>query len=125
MTYRLLSLAGLGLLVLICGCAPQHVTKGQRKVTAEQALSAASNLGKKLGYDVQQMEVVLDETNSEWNRWLASGPHDDFTTRLLRKLEGHDYWAIMLWPKRPQFGGDLTVFVDKNTGKILTYFRGQ
>ena len=92
-------------------------------------MTMASNLAKKSGYDVQKMDIVMDDTNSEWNRFLASGPHEGAMKPMLRNLEGHDYWAIMFVPKQPQggvlVGGDITVFVDKKTGKVLTYVCGQ
>lgn len=94
-------------------------------VTQNEALEIATGHAKKLGYRTDSMQPSCEKLNTPWNKWLAKEDDDEFTAPRKKLLEGKEYWAIYFSPKTKQFGGDIAVFVDAQTGKVLTDVRGK
>lgn len=122
----------------MAGCATVPVNiKDKEIISKEKALEIANKKAKELEYDLEIMEIYIDEKNSKWNEYvniLEKHPGDkEIFSDIFNSLEGKNYWAIWYYPvpkqkpgyKIVRFGGDLTVFVDKNTGEVINYLRGQ
>jgi hypothetical protein len=75
------------------------------------------------GVDVADSDILYDEGNSEWteyhqtNRSAASRIAD-----VLHAVANSDYQAIRFSPKTPMLGGVLWVFLERNTGDIITWY---
>ncbi|MBI4717899.1 MAG: hypothetical protein HY763_08865 [Planctomycetes bacterium] len=102
------------------------------KVTnvCQKALPAARTQAEKLGYDLAALEPRCEDDNAAWQKYVAARPklYDDIPD-LKAKLTDKPYWAVHFGPKpegpRPAKGGDLWVFVHKESGEVLTYLRGK
>lgn len=110
-------------LVLIAeGCV--HILREDKKVlTLDKAIITSGKKVEELGYNLDDLEVIANEQNLIWCQHRKNVSVD--FGRLDKKLESRKYWAIYYRPKKSQFGGDLFIFIDKNTGEIIDYLRGQ
>ena len=126
---RLLQLTPLVGLVSLCfssiaiSCDEQCATQvGNREV-------------QRLGLDLSQLEIKVDDGNKRWERFMAytkQGP-DEGTKMLYEeynaKLEGKTFWVIYfsLKPIKGSYakGGGATVLIDKQTSKPLLVIRGE
>lgn len=105
------------------GCV--HMPKENKKaVTLNESIAIAKKVANELGYIITELEVVADSQNSLWNKHkinILTGNID-----LKKKLENEEYWVIYFRPKDiNRVGGDLFVFIDKKTGTVIGYLRGQ
>lgn len=98
---------------------------GGGKMEIKSAIEAAMHKADEMRYPVEAMEVVADETNAEWEKFINAGPFWEFNRELQNKLEGKKYWAIYFRSKKLQLGGDLWVFVDKEDRSIITTLKGE
>jgi hypothetical protein len=109
------------------------------KLTKEQVLDIALNKAKDLGYKVEDMDILYDENNAaikkhllregvstynvitkEWVKDLATTPEKEYP-----ELSGKDYQSVYFGPKEMRLGGDLWVFIDRDSGKIIKFVRGK
>ncbi len=104
------------------GCV--HILREDKKVlTLDRAIITSGKKVEELGYNLDDLEVIANEQNLIWCQHRKNVSVD---FRLLdEELESRKYWAIYYRPKKSQFGGDLFIFIDKNTGEIIDYLRGQ
>ncbi|MBI2095821.1 MAG: hypothetical protein HYT89_06605 [Candidatus Omnitrophica bacterium] len=85
-------------------------------------IQSAADQAKALGYDVSQMDVFYDEGNQKAEKYFEDSGmplHQNAT------LLGKNYQVVYFAPKQMQFGGDLWVFVDRDTGKVITHLGGK
>jgi len=93
----------------------------------EQSIEVAKMEARRLGYDLDEMEIEYDEANSAWNgyrSYLERRPMHENTKRWLSdlssKLTNRNYRAIYFLPQNNLMQGDsLFVFVDAKTGGVL------
>jgi len=91
-------------------------------ITEQRAIEIADSEVKRLGKDLSKLERDVDKT---WERYLKRNPqllknYPDAAT----KLKGRSYRSITYGPTDPLVrGGGYTMFVDKETGEILTIIR--
>jgi len=110
------------------------------KLTKEQILQIAVNKARELGYTTEDMNIVYDEDNKKikehlkragvstynkktqtWEKDLPTTPEQEYP-----ELKDKDYQSVYFGPKGVGIkGGDLWVFVDKNTGEAIKYIRGE
>ena len=94
----------------------------ERRWTRSEIFTIADAKAKELGYDIEQMSVSFDTYNSEWNDYLKFlGKTDrDIDERL-----NQPYLAVYYAPLKMMLGGDLWVFIDRNTGEPIYHLAGQ
>jgi len=100
-------------------------------MTHERAIETANKEIAKLGYKINEMDIVVDEQNSSLHRYVEItersisqlGPHvkrqlDQYKARL----HGHTLWTVM-YTFKPRNGntvlGGALVLVDPSNGEIL------
>jgi hypothetical protein len=95
-------------------------------ITLPAAVSAARQEAASHGFRTDQMEVIADEHNVNWNMYLKSGPpgFDPLPSELTERLRGRRFWVISFQRKsEPGFvivGGGLSVFVDRCSGQVIS-----
>lgn len=97
----------------------------QMEISKEKVHEIANNKAKEIGYDIKEMKVELDKENTRWNEYIKKGPILENDNKLRLALKDRKYWAAYYAPKRIQFGGDLWIFIDKNTGEVITIIQGK
>jgi len=108
------------------GCFSLDNQRGKKKmITKKMAIDIADKKIKELNYDIQTMEIYLDDGNSKWNNYLLASHIEKDQPELVIPLKNRIYWAIYYAPRLHQYGGDLWVFVDKETGVIITVIQGE
>jgi hypothetical protein len=98
------------------------------QISKEEVSKIANKVAKDLGYDVENMILKADEKNTEWKEYVAyiKGMPPAFEAKLKDRV----YWAVYFQPipdPDPNIvlvGGDLWVFIDANTGEVITHIKG-
>lgn len=111
------------LLLTACALREREVTR--MDIAKEKVLQISNREAEKLGYNLSELTVNIDDKNSLWEEYIKSGPILEYDQALKNTLENKEYWAIYYRPKRLQKGGDLFVFIDKHTGEVLTSAKGK
>lgn len=106
------------------GCLSLDTRRQNMTITKKMAVEVANKKAKELKYDIQRLDVDLDEQNSKWNNYLATSRIKDWQPELVAPLENKNYWAVYYGPRLFQYGGDLWVFVDKKSGEVITFIQG-
>jgi hypothetical protein len=98
-----------------------HVFK---KPTASSPKAVADAKAKELGYDVEALlPAAFDADNTKWKAYRATLKEPPPGAKA---IEGRSFWAVYYGPKNPkQRGGDLWVFVDRETHQVLAALRGR
>ena len=110
-----------------------QIKKYSNKVSSEEEpeakialLEIAAKTAIKLGYEIDDREIRIDENKRLWNDYVSLQPSFwDSHPFYKEKLEKRDYLPIYFGSEFNQLGGDLWVFIDRKTGEIITYLRGQ
>ena len=108
-------------------------------LSREGVLRIATDKAKELGYKLEEMNVTYDDGNKKikehltrsgistynkktktWEKNLPTTPEKEYP-----ELAGRNYQAVYCAPKKMQLGGDLWVFIDKDTGEVIRYIRGK
>lgn len=123
--------------------APAPENNPAKELTKEKITQIAINKAKELGYNMEEMDVFYDEGNQKLKQHLKrSGVkiYDPKTKELkpapestpekkYPELAGKNYQNVYFSRKETEgkivFGGDLRVFIDKNTGEVITCVGGQ
>lgn len=115
----------------------------KNEVKRKDILRAATAKANELGYDLEDMDIVYDEQNrkikehllhervyvyneeaDKWDPEESSTPEKEYPA-----LKGKNYQAVYFGPKfdpeKIQLGGDLWVFVDGDTGEVISFIRGK
>jgi len=90
-----------------------------------EAVNIAKKHAKALGYKVSSMSIEFEKCDKPVNRWVSEKRDSSYILERKKLLEGKVYWAIYLGPIKRQFGGDICVFVDANTGEVISNIRGK
>jgi len=127
------------LLVIVLCFASSVVFSQSNKLTKEQIIRIAISKAAELGYKTEEMNIVYDEGNKsikEHLRYARVSKYNEKTKELDKvlpttpekeypELNGKDYQSVYLCPKVAMPGGDLWVFIDRNTGEVIKYVCGQ
>lgn len=119
----------LAALIGMVGCVQDIKAEGSPVVSREEAIEIANRTIVKLGYDLNELLMVVDEGNQEWNRYAAGMKHSHLGPEVLKdfeqkeaKLRGHSFWHIAYkfrpHEKTERLGG-AAVFVDATNGQVL------
>jgi UPF0288 family protein (methanogenesis marker protein 3) len=98
------------------------------EVSLERAIEIARQAAEKIGLDLSDMTFEGDEQNSRWNNYRT---RVSTTSEDVRKAESvlrrQSYWAVYGAPKdKPgtlRGGGDLFVFIARDSGKVIEVLR--
>ena len=127
-------------LSVIVLCFTSSVVFSQdNRLTKEQIIQVAISKAKELGYKTEEMNIVYDEgnksikkylerigvsaynkTTQQWDKVLSTTPEKEYP-----ELKDKDYQSVYLGIKGNVKGGDLWVFIDRNTGEVIKYIRGK
>ena len=107
--------------------ATVEVYGNDMKIIKEKAIGIANKEAKKLGYDVESMNIKITKYNTPWNEYLSKESKTEYDIERKKRLTNKEYWAVYYYPK-PQKdqvmkGGDICIFVDANNGEIITNIR--
>jgi hypothetical protein len=111
-------------LLLFLLARPGHCTE----LSKEKVIEIAKQAARDLGFDLKKMTMEADVNNTKWKEAFPS--IEKAPGHIGKKVKDKKYWAIYFEPISSsdpsvvQLGGDLWVFVDANTGEILTYWKG-
>ena len=105
----------------------------------QKIIEIAEAKASELGYKLYAMKVIYDERNemmkkhfgrdelSEYNKqtksWGFVKGHTPEEDRP--KLKGRDYQGVFFGPLQWTRGGDVWVFIDRNTGEVIDVSRGR
>ena len=117
------TVSALAMMVMISSVT--SAVAAERTWTRSEILAIADQEAKKIGYDVGQMGVSLDIYNSTWRDYLKTSERSGAIQEIEGKLNDRHYWAVYYSPLKEQLGGDLFVFIDRNTREVLGILRGK
>ena len=106
--------------VSVCGCA-------ERLLTEQQIIEIANSKAESEGFSLKESNVNYDVGNTDWHETLASLKKDRpdyFKERdSFNELRGRKYQTVIYIPKSNYvLGGILFVFVDSDTGEVITIY---
>jgi hypothetical protein len=108
-------------LAVVVACHPEN--RGTSMPSTSEIIHIANHEAIRLGFDLRDSNVTIDEQNSEWESFQAATNILDTESDLANLLRGKEYWAVYYWPReRPGVifaGGKLFVFIDKKTRKSI------
>lgn len=79
---------------------------------------------KELGVDVNDLQCR--DKSSEWKSFLQKRGDKEELNNLYQRLNGTDFVAICCDPKDLNvMGGNINIFIDRNTDQIIDVLRGQ
>jgi hypothetical protein len=128
------------LLIIVICLASSFAFSQSNQLTKEKITQIAISKAKDLGYKIEEMNIIYDEGNKsikEHSRRVRIFTYDEKTKKWEKdlsvtpekehpELRGKDYQSVYLGPKESGAkGGDLWVFIDKNTGDVIKYSRGK
>jgi len=107
--------------LLLTGCCLQNKNSCKRTKTEEGYIKIASQVARQYNLDLQNYHIGYDKDNRRWEKFLDTlEKYDPKTVRDLKKFfRCRCYQAVLFYPKTPQPGGGLWVFMDDKTGKII------
>jgi hypothetical protein len=92
-------------------------TQTQKKsLSKKMIIDAANRVARRYDLDPKKVDIIYDENNARWSSFPHRGP--------LPALEGHDYQVVLYLVRETVPSEPLTVFVDRNTGKVLKILVG-
>jgi hypothetical protein len=120
--------------------ATKATPKYEEELSKEQIIEAAKSKAEELGFNLEKMTVFYDEGNQklkehlkrrgvsvynreskEWKPEVGTTPEEEYPL-----LAGRDYQAVYFAiNKEFTKGGDLWVFIDRDTAEVITYVMGK
>ncbi len=79
---------------------------------SDRPLPIAIEKAKELGFNPDEMDIRNEDKNSKLDEENPT-------------LKNRNYQAVYFSPKQAMKGGDLWIFVDKDTGKVISYIMGE
>ena|SRR3989338_2810325 len=113
--------------ISLSGCSTFSSEVKNMKTHKKEIIEVANKKAEELGYTLKAMIIIMDEDNAVWNDYISKGSffESEYGKNLDKKLRDRKYWAVYYKPKRIQLGGDLFVFIDRDTKKVTTVLQGQ
>jgi len=127
---------------LVCfaqGATTKITTEYEKELSKEQIIEIAKSKAEELGFNLRKMDIFYDEGNQklkehlkrigvsvydretkEWKPEVGTTPEEEYPA-----IAGRDYQVIYFSPQELMMGGDLWIFIDRNTGEVITYVMGQ
>ena len=110
--------------VLMVFCFKNTYANGDNiQITETKAIELASEEAKNMGYDVKTLQVRATHYKTPSNEYLPANSDSAFIAKKRNKLRNKEYWAIYFVKHSNKKGGDLSIFIDSNTGAVITEIR--
>lgn len=125
MYLKVISFGAIGFLIIAIGS-----WAGEIRITNEQAIAIASRAVMQFGYDSKDMNVQITFHKKPWNKILPRNCVSGYDRTRQNKLKGKSYWSVY-YHQRPssegglEKGGDACIFIDSETGEVLTSYGGE
>jgi hypothetical protein len=98
-------------------------------ISQDKAVEIANEEITILGYNLKNMEIRVSFHENPWNEYLPRNDTSKYVSVRKNKLEDKKYWAVYYFVKTKNdqitVGGDVCIFIDANTGEIITNYRGK
>jgi hypothetical protein len=113
--------------LLSFGCANVEDRSKAKPMSKAEIMRIANKTAADMGYNLRKMKASMDEENTNWNWYISKlpSPRSAEFVNIESRLKGRKYWAVYYEPKPLQCGGDLFIFVDSQTGEVITTLAGQ
>ena len=129
----------IGLMIIFLSFCFIKISFAKTELSKEEIMNIAVKKASALGFSEEKMTIVYDAGNKEikentknagvsvYNRKTGAWDKESPATpeKSYPQLMGRNYQAIYFGPRERQKGGDLWIFVDKNSGEIITYVLGK
>lgn len=126
-------------IIILLSIGSMAFTFTRKELSKEDIINIAVKRAIELGFSKEETTVFYDEGNkrlkenaknigvSTYNEKTGIWEKDPQTTPEKRYpyLVDRNYQAIYFVPKKMQLGGDLWVFIDKNSGEVISYVFGK
>jgi len=127
-----------GVINMLCLFCIMNRSNAGVTIGRDTALSIAKQEATRLEYDVEHMRDSIDSHPIIWDSLAAI--HREFRNidnstlkQYKKKLRGKAFWVVYFTPhsseaisqERVLVGGDIWIFIDSTTGKILNVIRGK
>lgn len=93
-------------------------------IIENKAIEIANKEAKKIGYDIESMNVKTAHYKTPSNEYLPDSEEKYYVDRR-SKLENKEYWAIYYFDPKLKKGGDICIFIDSSSGEVITSVRGK
>ena len=119
-------------MLALSGCENRgvNIEDCNRVLTEEKIISLAKEVAKSQEFQLEYMDVYYDENNERWNETSGrlreeSKESKDFIRQHMELLHNRCYQAVLFIPDiRRIMSGEFWVFVDVETGEIITFCGG-
>ncbi|MCP4721002.1 MAG: hypothetical protein GY860_16230 [Desulfobacteraceae bacterium] len=98
-------------------------------ITETKAIKIANKEVESFGYNLKLMAVSTSYHEEPWNDYFPKENTSNYYSEKRNQLKNKKYWAVYYFKKKIDNivvkGGDVCIFVDSATGKVLTNYRGK
>ena len=116
---KILFLLPLFLSFVSVGCG--HGVVGHRTLSKEGIVKVAAAKASEEGVNLNEVSVLYDTDNVRWDK-VSRTLSTPETKRHLDVLRRRDFQAVAFTPRRRMLGGVLWVFIDRQTGRVITWY---
>lgn len=114
------------LVTIAMALSAASVAAAERTWTRSELLTIADKEATHLGYDVEHMSVSFDKYSSQWRNHLKSSEKEKEREEDLKDLEHRECWVIYYAPlEELTLGGNLFIFIDRETGEVIKTIGGE
>jgi hypothetical protein len=116
--------------LLAISCTANADAQGDRSATIGQAIEVARQEAVRRHPNIRDLSFEADERNTRWQRYKTAMRELSADIQSIEaKLSGREFWAVYAVEKTSpghlRGGGDMYVFVDKASGKVIAVFEGR
>lgn len=102
-----------------------NVCEGDMKIIKEKIIEISNDEARRLGYDLDNMKSNATKHNTPWNECLPKDSDDYEIERKKNELKNKEYWAVYYYLDIAKVGighkgGGLCIFIDSDSGEIIT-----
>lgn len=99
---------------------------GNRRIDIREAVKIAEEFLNNEGLIVERLELIsAKKYSTAWNDLIPQKPRSETGASILAKLNGREYWLIYFLQKEDMLGGDIGIFVDAISGKVVDVYKGK
>ena len=109
------------------------------KIAKQHIVNAAVGKVAQLGFKTDNMKMIYDQNNAMFRAYLQNKGVSVYNRKTRKwdpmppsapeervpELAGKDYQVVYFQPKDKKKDGDIWVFVDRNTGKVIQWMAGK
>jgi len=96
------------------------------QISEKDAIKIAKKEVNELGYNSFFMRIKISFHTTPWNDCLPKERMSNFYLEKRNLLKNRNYWAVYFGPIAiAHKGGDVCIFIDANTGEVITVVGGK